>query len=227
MKLLVTCVCTLAIGLAPAVLGNPAHTPQAIQAREAYILGQPQRIEPLSADELDADTLAVVDEMRASIGAAPVDELPEYFATLLRHPQLLHRQAQMATVFHQGYLSPRDRQLAILRVAWLCQAPYEWGEHVQVSKRVAGISSEDIERVTLGSAAPGWSDHERAILRAVEELHGDAMISDATWNTLAETLDERQLLELPALVGTYQTVAYMQNAVRFRLMEGNEGLMMR
>ncbi len=120
-------------------------------------------------------------------------------------------------------LTPRDRQLAILRTTWLCQAPYAWGEHVKHSTRI-GFRSEVIERVTQGSAAPGWNEHERAILRAVEELYEDAMISDATWEILSKCLNEKQLFELPVLVGQFTTVAYFQNALRLRLSEGNSGL---
>jgi len=51
-----------------------------------------------------------------------------------------------------------------------------------------------------------------------------AMISDATWLTLTRRLDERQLIELPIIVGQYQTVAYYQNSLRLRLHTGNLGL---
>jgi alkylhydroperoxidase family enzyme len=72
--------------------------------------------------------------------------------------------------------------------------------------------------------AEGLDEHESAIVRAVDELHGDAMISDTTWDTLAKRLDERQLIELPIIVGQYQTVAYYQNSLRLRLHTGNRGL---
>ena len=91
------------------------------------------------------------------------------------------------------------------------------GEHVHVGKRLAGLSTEDIERVTVGSSATGWTEHERALLRAVEELLADAMISDETWAILARGLNDKQLLEFPLLVGFYQSIAYLQNSVRFRL----------
>ncbi len=75
-----------------------------------------------------------------------------------------------------------------------------------------------------GPDAEGLDEHENAILRAVDELHGDSMISDATWSALAKRLDERQLIELPIIVGQYQTVAYYQNSLRLRLHTGNLGL---
>src|SRR5579864_3044840 len=98
-----------------------------------------------------------------------------------------------------------------------------WGEHVIVGKRF-GLTSEDIARVIEGPDAAGLDEHGSAVLRAVDELHGDAMISDATWHTLAKRLDARQLIELPIIVGQYQTVAYYQNSLRLRLHAGNIGL---
>ena len=90
--------------------------------------------------------------------------------------------------------------------------------------RKEGFTRDDIERVTVGSSAPEWSDHERAILGAVEELHNDAMISDDTWRALARQLSEEQLLEFTVLVGQFTAVAYFQNALRLPLVEDSAGL---
>lgn len=103
----------------------------------------------------------------------------------------------------------------------LLQAPYEWGEHVQHSKKY-GLTVEEIERVTCGSAAPGWTAHEAAILRTCEALRADVFVSDETWAILARSFDEAQLFELLVLIGQFTNVAYFQNALR--LEPGNEGL---
>ena len=213
------------------------------------VLGSPPRIAPLEVSELTGDLMAIVQRMISvntaldsreqetltdlvpeaggSGGAdlqALLAQLPEILLTMLRHPDLFARQVDMGIqLLAQGALAPRDRELAILRVGWLCQAPYEWGEHVQVAHKL-GFTPEDTERITRGSSAEGWTEHERAILKATEELFESAMISDATWATLAQRLDERQLIELPIVVGQYQTVAYYQNSLRLRLHEGNLGL---
>jgi hypothetical protein len=123
----------------------------------------------------------------------------------------------------QRRLIERDQELVILRTAWLCQVPFIWGEHVRIGKAV-GLTAQEIERVTEGSSAQGWSAHERALLRAAEELRGEGMISDETWDTLARTLDEAQLVELPALIGQYTTLGYIQNCLRVPLWDGNDGL---
>jgi 4-carboxymuconolactone decarboxylase len=150
--------------------------------------------------------------------------VPHVFATMLKHPDLYRRQMEMGIqLLGNGALSERERELAILRVGWLCRAPFEWGQHVEIAKRY-GVTAEEIERVTQGSSAPGWSEHHAAILRGVEELLGDQMISDETWSVLSQTWTEQQLMEFPALVGQYVAIAYSQNALRIRLNAGNRGL---
>lgn len=51
-----------------------------------------------------------------------------------------------------------------------------------------------------------------------------AAISDAAWTTLAKRLDEKQLLELPVLVGQFTNVAFFQHVLRLRLESPNPGL---
>lgn len=223
-----------------------ALTANSTEERQALVLGDGPRIPPLDVREVTADLLKIITRMslvNTALGsreregledllanretaatAAAIANLSEIMRTLLRHPDLFAREIDIGIqLLTQGALPARDRELAILRIGWLCQAPYEWGEHVLVAKRV-GVTSEEIECIVRGSTASGWSEHERAILRATEELFEDAMISNATWAILARRLDERQLIELPIVVGQYQTVAYYQNSLRLRLHSGNLGL---
>jgi len=154
---------------------------------------------------------------------AELAKLPEIVGIMLRHADLFTRHTDVGLQLTRGALSLRHREFAVLRIAWLCQAPYEWGEHVRVGKRF-GLTSEDIERIIEGPDAEALDELESTILRSVDELYDDAMISDATWNKLAKRLDERQLIELPIIVGHYQTVAYYQNSLRVSLHAGNLGL---
>ena len=195
-----------------------------IDAREAQVLGKPQRIEPLKQEDFDDEARALVITIRESLGISEHSVVPEAFATMLKHPGLYRCQMEMGIqLLGKGVLSPRERELAIMRVGWLCRAPYEWTQHVDIAKRY-GVTSEEVERVTRGSSAPGWTEHEAAILKGVEELLGDQMIADDTWSVLARTWTERQLLEFPTLVGQYVAIAYSQNALRMRLNPGKQGL---
>jgi alkylhydroperoxidase family enzyme len=185
--------------------------------------GPPPRIAPLKPEELTEDALALATQLRAVFNL-PTDAIPEVVATMLRHPELYRAQIDYVAKRARALtLPPRLLELVILRTAWLCRSAYSWAEHVRMGK-AAGLATEEVERVTQGSAAPGWSLFDRALVRAVEELHDAAVVSDDTWTVLAARLDDKQLIELLTIVGAYHEVAFLYNSLRVRLLPGSEGL---
>ena len=169
------------------------------------------RIAPLSTDEWNA---AVAGRLASVTGMMDPDERPlNIFATLARHTNLFQAWIDFgAMLLIGGELPARERELAILRVGWHCQAPYEWGQHAKIGLDV-GLTQSEIDRIPLGPDAGGWTDTEKLVLRATDELHTVAKISDATWAGLSEHFDERQLIELPVLVGQYFLVCFALNSL--------------
>lgn len=136
---------------------------------------------------------------------------------LMRHPRLLRGFLMFAPVLMPfGELPRRDTELVILRVAWNSRSRYEWGQHVDIGLR-AGLTPEAILRLTQGPAASGWNEPERLLLQAVDELHGDCLVSEATWHGLAGHYDERRLLELLMLAGFYRGLAGVLNSTGLEL----------
>ncbi len=119
-------------------------------------------------------------------------------------------------------LPPRERELVILRIGWLCRAEYEWSQHAEIG-RDSGLTQEEIHRVTEGPEAPGWDVLERSLLRATDELHADAFISDVTWKSLEENLETVQLIDLIFTVGQYNLVSMALNTLGVQLEPGAEG----
>ncbi|WP_051180012.1 carboxymuconolactone decarboxylase family protein [Nocardia concava] len=103
-------------------------------------------------------------------------------------------------------------QLVILRTVWNAHGRYEWYVHFHVS-RLGGVSPETIERVTLGPDQPGWTDEQRALLRAVDEVQRDRMISDTTWKELSPFMTDRRLAELFFVIGLYDQLAMLFNSL--------------
>ena len=196
-----------------------------IAAREKHVIGKGPRIAPLTGKEVDPASLKLVNDVRAGAGAGPVtaDNVPEYMLIAMKHPEIFASQMVMGTALYNGRIPPRERELAILRIAWLSQSPYEWGEHVNIAQRV-GMSLDEVRRAREGSSAQGWNAHEAAILRGVEELLADYALSDQTYEILAHSWDEAQLLEFPMMVGQYIATALVQNSLRIPMGPGNPGL---
>jgi alkylhydroperoxidase family enzyme len=176
------------------------------------------RIAPLTPEEHD-------EEVRELLGdaAVPGGFATNIFGTLVRHRGLFRRWLPFGGKLLAGRIPPRERELAILRVAWLCRSTYEWGQHLVIAG-ASGLSDEAIRRVPAGPDADGWTRFERVLLRATDEMHADACISEDTWAALAERYDERQLIELPMLVGHYHLVAFTLNSLGVQLEPGLEGL---
>ncbi len=176
------------------------------------------RIPPLAPDELTEEQREIA--LKASPGDA---RLLNITSTLVRHPGLLKRWNVFAGhVLAKSSLPARERELAILRVGWLCQAEYEWAQHRLIG-REAGLGEEEMERIKAGPDAPGWTPEDAAILRAVDELHGDAFVSDATWEALSRTFSEEQLMDLVFAVGQYHLVSMALNTFGVQLDPGLRG----
>lgn len=141
------------------------------------------------------------------------------FATLAHHPALLRRWLVFAAhVLSKSTLSPRLRELAILRTGWNCRSRYEFAQHAEIALR-SDISADEVNR-TKEPIDGRWSSLDAAVLRAADELHHDAVIGLDTWTTLVEHLTTEQVLDLIFAVGQYHTVAFALNSTGVTLDEG-------
>lgn len=126
--------------------------------------------------------------------------------------------------FVDGYTIPfRDKEILILRTAWLSRGDYIWGRHY-VRGKESGLTDEQIARITEGPEAAGWNDFDATLLRAADELHTSRFVSDATWNALGARYTEDQVREVVMIVGDYTQLAMFQNSLGAQLPPGYDGL---
>lgn len=86
-----------------------------------------------------------------------------------------------------------------------------------------GLTDEEILRITKGPDAPGWSTFDAALVRVVDELYYDAIISEATWKVLSERYNEKQLMDVIFTVGDYNMVSWALNSFGVQLEKGVPG----
>lgn len=110
----------------------------------------------------------------------------------------------------QSGLSPRHREILILRTAWLLNCDYIWGEHAAAARR-AGLGSDDLRRVAQGASARGWDPFEATLLRLADELFRNSSVTDATWKALAAQYDMFHLLDAVMTVTDFTTTALLYN----------------
>lgn len=111
------------------------------------------------------------------------------------------------TILAKQQLSGKLRELAILRVAKLSPAPYEWVQHVPIGK-AAGLSAAQIAALEAGNAdADCFDDRERLVLRFTDEVLRDVRASDATFAQMTRQFPPREIVELTLAIGYYMMIA--------------------
>ena len=181
-------------------------------------LSQP-RLQPLTVDTAEGESKAQLE--RAEARGGPVLNITR---TLAHYPELSSAWGYFARhVLAGSSLPERERELVILRMGWNCQSGYEFGQHRRIGQQ-AGLSLEEVERVKQGPDHDAWTAHEAALLRAADELHADAFLSDATWNQLAEVYNTKQMMDVVFAAGQYNLVSMALNTLGVQLEEGTPGL---
>jgi AhpD family alkylhydroperoxidase len=132
---------------------------------------------------------------------------PNLFLTMARQRRLFR-----GWLFFAGRLMPggrlprRETELVILRVAHLRGCAYEFEHHARLGKR-AGVTADDVKRVEAGQDEDGWTERERALLTAADELVETRRLDDPTWGKLRRQVSEAEAVEFLLLVGHYDMLA--------------------
>jgi alkylhydroperoxidase family enzyme len=192
---------TLRIAIEPELIDRlPAGVAYAPAARQtnARLIGKAARIEPLAPTG-------------PGLGGANV------FRTFARNPPAdALRNGVGRHVRDENTLTPRNRELLIMRVGVLCRSEYEWAAHSRIGRQT-GMDDADVARVIAGPVAPGGTALETALLRAVDELYRDDEIGDATWDVLAPKLSEQQWLDALFTFGAFRSATYAINSAGVQL----------
>lgn len=190
-----------------------------------------QRVRPLPASEWSPEVQRILsgtrDRVAALEGKTPNTKSKEdpmdapktlnILRTLAHHPDLMGPFLGFASALAQeGALSRRDSELLALRASWNCQSEFEWGHHADYA-RVAGLSEAEIKRIARGPKAKGWSEADQTLLEAADQLHSGQNISDEVWKRLADRFTEKQLVEIPFVVGQYTMLSMVANSTGVEL----------
>jgi len=133
--------------------------------------------------------------------------------TFARYPKLATPRGTGSNYVNQGSkLDPRYREILILRIGWNSQAEYEWAQHVGNVGR-ARERGLDPAKIAQGPAATGWDPFEQSLLRAVDELYRDCIISDQTWSALAARFDTTMMMNVIITPANYRMVSMALNAL--------------
>ena len=171
------------------------------------------RIAPLKDEELDAEQKELLAPMAAR------GRVLNIFRTLAREPAATKGFLAWGNyvLSRRNGLAPREREIVILRIGFLCKAGYEWTQHVSIGKH-AGLTDEEVARIKKGAA--GWSEADAALIRASDELHAHQFIGDSTWAALGRHFTDKQRMDVVFTAGQYTQVSMILNSFGVQLDEG-------
>jgi alkylhydroperoxidase family enzyme len=169
------------------------------------------RVAPLPRPWSDADA--------AGIGrwGHPAATYPPLLLTrvLQRHPDLADRVRHLGEgLYVDGRLDGRGRTIAILRTCARIGSAYEWGGQAAFWGPRTGVTSDEADALTTTAAdAPSWTERDRSIIVAVDDLEDRGTLGDERWADLRRFLTDEQIIELVIVHGWYRLIATMCNAL--------------
>lgn len=112
-------------------------------------------------------------------------------------------------------LTLRQRELVILRTTANLSCEYEWGVHVAAYADEAGLTREQVA-ATRGAKSDDavWTEHDRLILKGIDELTRSGKISDVSYEQWSQTFSFDEQLEMLAVCGNYHTISFVANTAR-------------
>lgn len=156
---------------------------------------------------------------RSRVPAIPINELTgaqkdligawtelNYSRVVINHPDLYAVYIPfLEQLIARSVLTPRDRELVVLRTLALCREDYELDHHKTISRN-AELTEPEIAAACAGEGSE-LNDHDLLVLKAVDELVADQVMQDVTWDALAKSYSQQQLMELVFLTGCYVMMA--------------------
>jgi len=139
-----------------------------------------------SNDQLPAD----IREMLANLPPLNV------FRMMANAPASFHGFLQLAgSILMQSEFDACKREIAILRVAHVTRASYEWTQHVRLALQI-GVTQHEIDQVGADGPVQGLDEEGLLLCRVAEEISRDVRLSDEALEAILTRYGVRQATEL-------------------------------
>lgn len=174
------------------------------------------RLGPPDPNHLTAEQKRVHD----IIASGPRGRVRGPLAIWLHRPELAEAaQALGAYCRYGSSLDPKLSELAILCMACVWQAEFEWWAHKPIALK-AGLAPEIVEALKAGER-PSFADPEEAVVHdVVFALSRERRIPDALYAKGMDVLGGGRLVDLVGLCGYYTLISMTLNAFDVPLPDG-------
>jgi alkylhydroperoxidase family enzyme len=112
----------------------------------------------------------------------------------------------------------RKREIAILRVAQVTRASYEWFQHVIVARRV-GVTDEEIEKIAVAGPVTGLDEEGNLLCRVADEISNEVRLGDDALQQILDRYGTRQATELILCISYFNMLSRFLESTRVELEE--------
>jgi alkylhydroperoxidase family enzyme len=113
-------------------------------------------------------------------------------------------------------LSPKLKELAILRVGSLARCEYEFTKHSVIALR-ASVSQKQVDEIGNWESSKEFNKEERDVLAYTDEVALKVSATDRTFSQLRSFLSEHSIVELTVVIGFYGMVCRVLVALQVEL----------
>jgi 4-carboxymuconolactone decarboxylase len=177
----------------------------------------PARLKPLTEADMTARQREIAADMLRTRGKGAIGGP---FGVFLRAPDYGDLAQKLgAHCRYRTAVPPRLSEFAILVLARLWRAQYEWYAHAPIAAK-AGVSEKTIKDLQAGRAPASAPKDERALYDFISELHKTRRVSDKTYGRVHALLGDAGMVELTGILGYYTLIAMTLDVFRVPLPEG-------
>jgi uncharacterized peroxidase-related enzyme len=177
------------------------------------------RISRLDRSEVSADLGALYDRAFAQRGNVPnmfrvMAHRPEIFATM---------QAHFGAVLNTGTVSPKLKELIIVRTSQVNETPYCLASHTILARNL-GWSDDQLAHLAEWRERSDFTPAEKAALRLAETVTRDAhAVTDQQFAELRSFYSEGEIVELLCAIGLFNYFNRFNNALHMEPTKPGEG----
>jgi alkylhydroperoxidase family enzyme len=165
---------------------------------------------PYGDENKDLDTKALAEQIRKERGG----KLLNLYRMLLNSPPVARGWLNLLTaVRQQTTLAGRYREMAIIRVAFLNGAEYEYKVHQPFAIR-EGMSREEVDAIADWKPATVFTPMDRAVLAYTDAMTEQVQVSDEAFAAVTKHFDSREMTELTATIAAYNLVSRFLEALQ-------------
>jgi len=177
------------------------------------------RLPVVTEDNLDDAQRALLASMRAGPRGDRV-KLGGPFGVYMHAPHYGELTQQLGAFMRfKTSLEPRLSEFAILCMARIWRAQYEWHAHAPLAEK-AGVRAEVIRDIKAGRAPKKAARDERAIFDFVQELHKKRRVGERNYKRVQAFLGDKGIVELVGILGYYAGVSMVLNVFNVPLPDG-------